>query len=138
MTVIHLSENVYNVVVENAAKRQQTPDDFVEELLVQQLLPSHPYVEVVQSRSQPRAVVKGTQVGVDVIIGYIQAGYTPQDIVVDVLPHLTLAQIYDVLSYYEDHRATIDEVLKHNTTEAWREKLYQRLGEQAASQLLGE
>lgn len=138
MTTIRLSKVLYDIVVKNAAKRHQTPDHFVEELLVEHLLPSHPYVEVIQSRSQPRAVIKGTRVGVDVIVGYTQAGYTPYEIVTDILPHLTLAQVYDALSYYEDHRTTIDEVLKTNTPEAWREKLHQRLGAQAANQLLGD
>jgi uncharacterized protein (DUF433 family) len=38
--------------------------------LARHLLPQHPHVEVVESRSGPRAVVRGTRVGVDVVVGY--------------------------------------------------------------------
>jgi hypothetical protein len=47
------------------------------------------------------------------------------------LPHLTLAQVYDALSYYEDHRAEVDRRLQVNTPEVWRESLRQHLGEYA-------
>ena len=100
-------------------------------------MPAHPCVETVQSRSGPRAVIKGTRIGVDVIVGYNQAGYSPQEIARDVLPHLTLAQVYDALSYYKDHRAVIDQSLQTHTSEAWRERLRQRMGTAAAEQLLG-
>ncbi len=82
-------------------------------------------------------MIKGTRIGVDVIVGYTQAGYSPQEIATDVLPHLTLAQVYDALSYYEDHRAFIDSSLQTHSSEAWRERLRQRMGAAAAEQLLG-
>lgn len=135
---IDLPKNLYDIVAQQAASRNQTPASFVQEKLAELVLPSHPYIETVQSRSGPRAVVKNTRVGVDVIVGYTQAGYTPQEIATDILPHLTLAQIYDALSYYEDHRIIIDEVLQANTSEVWRERLRQRLGPSAAAQLLGD
>lgn len=137
MSQIEISPNLYNKVVEAAAKSNQTPDQFVETLLTAQLQPVHPYVEILQSRSQPRPVIKGTRVGVDVIVGYSQAGYTPQEIAVDILPHLTVAQVYDALSYYEDHRVQVDEILEMNTPENWQTYLEQRLGPKAAAQLLG-
>ena len=99
--------------------------------------PMHPYVEIVESRSWPRAVVKGTRIGVDVVIGYTRAGYTPTDLVSDFFPQLTLAQISDVLSYYEDHRAVIDAVMANHTPEIWRQRLIRELGEADAAQLLG-
>lgn len=101
-------------------------------------MPSHPYIETVQGRSGLRAVIKGTRIGVDVIVGYTQAGYAPHEIATEILPHLTLAQIYDALSYYEDHKSTIDQVLRSNTYESWRERLRQRMGAANAGQLLGE
>jgi len=82
-------------------------------------------------------VIKGTRIGIDGIIGYTQAGYTPQEIAAEILPHLNLAQIYDALSYYEDHLAQINEVLQSNAPEVWRARLQQKLGEKAVKQLLG-
>ena len=52
--------------------------------------------------------------------------------------NLTLAQVYDALSYYEDHQAEVNRSLQVNTPEAWRENLVQRLGADTARHLLGE
>lgn len=134
---LQLPSRLYDMLTERAAKREQTPARFVETLLTELILPSHPYVEVVESRSGPRPVVKGTRIGVDVIIGYIRAGYSPDNLVNDFFPHLTLAQIYDALSYYEDHRAVIDAAMETHTPEAWQQRLTQRLGKAAAAQLFG-
>lgn len=40
------------------------------ELLARHLLPQHPHVEVVESRSGTQAVVRGTRAGVNVVVGY--------------------------------------------------------------------
>ena len=135
---VSLPKSLYDLIVRRAATRHQAPARLVEEILAEELMPQHPYVEVIDSRSGPRPVIKGTRVGVDVIVGYTQAGYSPREIVESVLPHLTLAQVYDALSYYEDHRAEVDLSLQVNTPEAWREDLKQRLGVEAARQILGE
>jgi uncharacterized protein (DUF433 family) len=134
---VHLPESLYEFVSERAASRDETPEHFVAEILTQQLLPNHPYVETLVSRSGPRAVVKGTRIGVDVIVGYTQAGHSAQEIVEEILPHLTLAQVYDALSYYEDHRAFMDETMRANEPDVWRDRLHREMGP-AATQLLGE
>jgi uncharacterized protein (DUF433 family) len=134
---VQLPESLYEIVAERAAARDETPDHFVVELLSQHLLPNHPHVEVINSRNGPRAVIKGTRIGIDVIVGYTQAGHSAQEVVAEILPHLTLAQVYDALSYYEDHRALMDEIIQANRPEVWRERLQREMG-LAASQLLGE
>lgn len=134
---IQLSPALYHSLTERAARSQQPPARYVEELLTALILPPHPYVEIIQSHSEPRAVVKGTRIGVDVIIGYIQAGQTPRQLADEIFPQLTMAQIYDALSYYEDHRATIETALKDNTPSLWRDRLEQRMGKAAVTQLLG-
>jgi len=118
--------------------RQQSPDKLVEEWLVRHLLPQHPHVEVVASRSGPRPVVRGTRVGVDAVVGYNRAGYTPEQIATELLPHLTLAQVYDALSYYHDHVDEIDALLEANSIAAWQERMRQRLGDTAYARLTGE
>ncbi len=135
---VPLPKSLYDQVARRAATRNQAPARLVEEILTEELMPQHPYIEVIDSRSGPRAVIKGTRVGVDVIAGYSQAGYAPREMADTILPHLTLAQIYDALSYYEDHRAEVDQSLQANTPDAWRERLKQHLGSDAASKLLGE
>lgn len=74
---INLPKSLYDAIAERAAMQRQNPERFVAELLAQHLIPPHPYVETIQSRSGPRAMIKGSRVGVDVIVGYAQAGYTP-------------------------------------------------------------
>lgn len=135
---VHLPESLYELVSERAASRDETPDHFVAELLTQHLLPIHPYVEAISSRSGLRAVIKDTRIGVDVIVGYTNAGYTPLEIVGEILPNLTLAQVYDALSYYEDHRVVMDEVVQANEPKIWRERLHREMGATAAARLLGE
>ncbi len=135
---VPLPKSLYDQVVQRAATRNQAPARLVEEILSEELMPHHPYVEVLSSRSGPRPVIKGTRVGVDVVVGYSQAGYTPHEIVETILPQLTLAQIYDALSYYEDHRAEVEQSLQTNTPDVWRNALQQRLGSESAGKLLGE
>ena len=72
----------------------------------------------------------------DVIVGDTQAGYSPQEIADDMLPHLTPAQIYDALSYYEDHRPQIEAILQANTPEAWQARLGQQLGQETSARLM--
>lgn len=135
---IRVSAAVYQAVAKEAAARDQSPDKFVEEWLARRLLPQHPHVEVIESRSGPRAVVRGTRVGVDVVVGYNHAGYTPEQIATELLPHLTLAQVYDALAYYHDHVDEVDAALEANSTDAWQERLRQRMGDTAYARLTGE
>ena len=136
--IIRISEKIYQVVEKEAAVRQQSPDKFVEDWLTRHLLPQHPHVEVVESRSGPRPVIKDTRVGVDVIVGYNRAGYTAEQIATEVLPHLTLAQVYNALSYYHDHIDEIESLLETNTTAAWQERLRQQMDDTAYARLTGE
>jgi len=58
--------------------------------------------------------ITGTRFSVRVIVGYIlHQGLTPEALQAD-FPHLSLAAIYDALSYYYDHREEIDAEIKAN------------------------
>ena len=136
-SVIHLSEMLYQIVVKEAAARQRSPDQFAEEVLASQLLPQHPHVEVISSRSGPRPVVRGTRVGVDVVVGYLRAGHTPEQLASELLPQLSLAQIYDALSYFYDHPDAVEAALADRAAGAWETRLKQRLGEADYARLTG-
>ncbi|MBI4789666.1 MAG: DUF433 domain-containing protein [Chloroflexi bacterium] len=56
------------------------------------------------------AEIKGTGIDVWAIVGYHRLGKTAEQIR-ESFPHLSLAQIYDALSYYYDHPAEIDAIL---------------------------
>jgi uncharacterized protein (DUF433 family) len=134
---IRLPKTLYERVIARASARQQEPESVVVEILQERLLPGHPYVKVVSGRGGLRPVIKGTRVGVDVIVGYTQAGYEPQEIAAEILPQLSLAQVYDALSYYEDHRESMDIDMAANSPEAWQARLRREMGETAADTLLG-
>lgn len=129
---------VYESVLHLAHVRALSPDRLVSDLLQQRLQPHSPHIDHYLSRDgRVRPVIQGTRVGVEVIVGYHQAGYTPQEVATDMLPQLTLAQIYAALSYYEDHREQMDKAEPANTPQAWKARLKQELGIEAAQRLLG-
>lgn len=136
--VLRVSEALYRAVKREAGVRRRSPDELAEELLARELLPQHPHVELLTSRSGPRAVVRGTRVGVYVIVGYSRAGMTPEQICAEALPHLTLAEVHDALSYAYDHAEAIEEALRENSVEAWQDRLRDRLGAQEYARLTGE
>ena len=133
---IQLPKPLYERVTARASARQEHPENIVIEILQEHLPPRHSYVEVVSSRSGIRPVLKGTRIGVDVVVGYTRAGYTPQEIAAEILPQLSLAQVYDALGYYEDNRESMDADMAAHTPEAWQARLRQEMGE-SANLLLG-
>jgi uncharacterized protein (DUF433 family) len=55
---------------------------------------------------EPR--IDGTRIRVrDVVLVRDVQALTPEEIVASVYPHLSLAQVYAALAYYEDHREEI-------------------------------
>ena len=62
-------------------------------------------------RGEP--IIKGTRTPVRAIVENWRLGYAPEEIVAE-LPHLTLAAVFDALSYYCDHQEEIDEYIERN------------------------
>jgi len=58
-------------------------------------------------------VIKGTRTPVRAVVETWRLGVAPEDIPTH-LPHLTLAQIFDALSYFSDHQAEITAAIEHN------------------------
>ena len=72
----------------------------------------HPHIVRVVRPAGEEAVISGTRIGVWFIVRQLRTGDTPEDIVAS-LPHLTLAGIYDAISYYHDHRDEIDPIIEY-------------------------
>ncbi|HET7091079.1 MAG TPA: DUF433 domain-containing protein [Anaerolineae bacterium] len=138
MSTVTLSETTYQWLRRRAQESAQTPDQVADELLRQQLAPKHAYVEVVQKIAGPQAVIKGTRIPVSVIVGYLRIGETPESLTGRILPHLTLAQVYDALSYYHDHQDEIEQELRENTEEYSRAYLREHLGEEGYMRVTGQ
>jgi uncharacterized protein (DUF433 family) len=67
----------------------------------------HPYVTRREDTCGGKPIIVGTRIKVaQIAIERERMGWTPDEII-EAHPHLTLAQVYDALSYYFDH---LDEI----------------------------
>ena len=71
----------------------------------------HPHIVRVMRPAGEQAVIRGTMIGVWFIVRQLRTGDRPEQIV-ESLPHLTLAGVYDAISYYHDHRGEIDPIIE--------------------------
>ena len=58
-------------------------------------------------------IIKGTRTPVRAIVEMWRMGMSPEEIPTH-LPHLTLAQVFDALSYYSDHQEEIHAHIERN------------------------
>lgn len=98
---------------------------------------SFPNIEVVNFTGGKSAVIRGTRVKVSHIVGYLQVGETPEIIANEIVPHVTLPQVYDAIHYYFVHQAEIDKEREENTEEASRRWLLEKLGEKKYKEITG-
>jgi uncharacterized protein (DUF433 family) len=73
----------------------------------------HPYIVTNDQILSGEPIIKGTRTPVRAIVGLWRLGSSPEEIPRH-LPHLTLAQIFDALSYYSDHQAEINAHIERN------------------------
>ena len=74
----------------------------------------HPYVWRRPGVCGGYPVIRGTRFPVRSVVEYVlRQGMTPEEMVRE-WDDLSLAQIYDALSYYHDHTALIDEDIRRN------------------------
>ena len=138
MSTIQLSESIYRLLRRRALQQAESPDQLAETLLREHLLPQHAYVETVDRTSGPRAVIRDTGIPISIIVSYLHMGETPESLVERVLPQLTLAQVYDGLSYYHERRYEIDREIAENTEEYGRTYLREHLGTQEYARIPGQ
>jgi uncharacterized protein (DUF433 family) len=58
-------------------------------------------------------IITGTRTSVRAIVGLWRLCIMPEEIL-NHLPHLTLAQVFDALSFYLDHQTEINEYIERN------------------------
>lgn len=63
------------------------------------------------------AIIENTRIGVHDVIGLLQNGETVDTITVTCFPDITKAQVYECLTYYEDHREEINELVAEQMTD---------------------
>jgi uncharacterized protein (DUF433 family) len=73
----------------------------------------HVYIVTGSKILSGEPIIKGTRTPVRAIVELWRQGFAPEEIPTH-LPHLTLAQVFDALSYYSDHQAQINTYIEHN------------------------
>ena len=73
----------------------------------------HPYIIRNDEILSGEPIIKGTRTPVRAIVEMWRLGYYP-DVIPTHLPHLSLAAVFDALSYYSDHQAEINEHIVRN------------------------
>jgi uncharacterized protein (DUF433 family) len=73
----------------------------------------HPHIVRVEGIRGGEPIIKGTGTSVRTIVERTRLSDTPEQIVDD-YPHLTLAQVYDALSYYHEHPQEIEQYIAEN------------------------
>ena len=58
-------------------------------------------------------IINGTRTPVRAIVELWRQGVQPE-VIPSQLPHLTLAQVFDALSYYSDHQSEINKYIEKN------------------------
>ncbi len=74
---------------------------------------SNRYIVKVASILSGEPIINGTRTPVRAIVELWRLGIPPESIV-EHLPHLTQAQIFDALSYFSDHQQEIAEYIERN------------------------
>lgn len=130
---IALSDRTFQLLSFRAEQLKRSPAEVAEEALTQLLSPPHAHIDI----SGGRALLKDTRIPVSIIVGYIQAGETPETLASVVMPHVSLAVIHDALSYYYDHQEEVDRERAENTEAASQHYLRERLGAEGYQHLTG-
>ena len=81
------------------------------------------YRYITRKENSGEPIIKGTRTSVRVVVENWRLGNSAEEIVRG-LPHLTLAQVFEAMSYYYDNQAEIDDFIKQNRIP--NELLYQR------------
>ena len=79
----------------------------------------HPHIVRVEGIRGGEPIIKGTGISVRTIVERTRLDDKPEQIVDD-YPYLTLAQVYDALSYYHEHPQEIEQYIAENAEFAKR------------------
>ena len=80
----------------------------------------HPYIAQRPGVQGAEPTVRGTRIPVRAIVQYVlRQGIAPEALIKE-FSRLSLAAIYDALSFYYDHRILLDKLMRQQTESAWR------------------
>jgi uncharacterized protein (DUF433 family) len=135
---ITVSDQVYEGLEREAARSEEALEALAERWLAQRLdLERYPELVWRQGPGGWRVGIKGSAIDVYTVVGYVQAGYRPPEIVGDVLPGLAPEQVAAALRYYAEFPQEIERTLAESWPEAAKATLYRALGPEAYRQVTG-
>jgi uncharacterized protein (DUF433 family) len=73
----------------------------------------HLYITTSEQILSGEPIIRGTRTPVRAIVELWRQGISPEEVCRE-LPHLTLAQVFDALSYYSDHQNEINTHIERN------------------------
>ena len=79
----------------------------------------HPHIYTSPEMHRGEPTIRGSAISVRTIVERTRLGDSPERILQG-YPHLSLAKIYDALSYYYDHTEEIDKYIRENEEAGWR------------------
>ncbi len=71
------------------------------------------YRYITRKEKSGEPIIKGTRTSVRTIVETWRRGVPPEEIPIG-LPHLTLAEVFEALSYYSDNQAEVDDFIERN------------------------
>lgn len=78
----------------------------------------HPHITSQKDLCGGSPVIRGTKFPVRSVVNYVlRQGLSPEELVKE-FTHLNLAQVYDALSYYYDHKDSVDKDLRDHSADA--------------------
>ena len=91
----------------------------VAQIASQRIQTEHPHIVRIEGVCGGRPMIAGTRISVRTIVERTRLGDSPERIV-EHYPPLTLAQVYDALSYYHEHKAELEaEIANNREALAW-------------------
>ena len=80
----------------------------------------HPYIAHRVGVQGGEPAIRGTRIPVRTVVQYVLHQGIAPEVLEKEFPRLSLAAIYDALSFYYDHRPLLDKLIRHQVEGAWR------------------
>lgn len=117
--------DVQRIFVELSQVRQElyslkSSVDLLSQSIRPKTITEHAHIVRVPGVHGGRPVIRDTGVSVQTVAEQTQLGRSPEKIAADFEGVLTLAQVYDALSYYYEHRAEIEQTIAQNREALWK------------------
>ncbi|MBI3319032.1 MAG: DUF433 domain-containing protein [Candidatus Omnitrophica bacterium] len=80
----------------------------------------HPYIAQRVTIQGGEPTIRATRIPVRTIVQYVLQQGIPPEVLVKEFPHVSLAAIYDALSFYYDHRSLLYRLIHQQTETSWR------------------